>query len=259
VRSADITFVIITRNEAANIAACLQTLPSDSPVLVYDALSDDATIDIARARGAVVVQAPWAGYLQSREDAAAHVATTWTFMLDADERLTPDLAREIACLEPPPDVVGYSVPRRNHFCGRWIRSAGWWPDRLVRLFRSGRASVTARGAGTHAVHETWALKGRCDDLRAPLDHFSYANVAEYRRKFALYTGLEARAARVRPASLAVAWLLVAPRLLWYLLRRGGILEGWRGAYVCAGSALYPAVVAGKSMLRGSTDAGDASP
>jgi glycosyltransferase involved in cell wall biosynthesis len=259
VRSADITFVIITKNEAANIAACLQTLPSESPVLVYDAISTDATVDIARARGAAVVQAPWAGYLQSREDAAVHVTTAWTFMLDADERMTPSLVQEIARLEPPPDIMGYSVPRRNHFCGRWIRSAGWWPDRLVRLFRTGKASMTARSAGAHAVHETWALHGRRDDLRAPLDHFSYASVAEYRRKFALYTGLESRAARVGPASLAVAWLLVAPRLLWYLLRRGGILEGWRGAFVCAGSALYPAVVAGKSMMRRGSGERGASP
>ncbi len=257
-RSADITFVIITKNEAANIAACLHTLPAGAQALVYDSMSDDTTADIARASGAAIVEAPWAGYMQTRTDAAACVTTPWTFMIDADERITPELEREIALLEPGPSVAGYSVARRNHFCGRWIRSAGWWPDRLVRLFRTGQAAMNARGAGADAVHETWSLRGECAELHAPLDHFSYSSVEQYRRKFALYTDLEARAVRPSLTNLAASWLLVPLRFGWFYVRRGGVFEGWRGAFLCAGSALYPAVVAGKSLLRASARRSGAS-
>jgi len=252
VRSADITFVILTKNEATNIAACLRTLPAQSTILVYDAFSDDATVELARSFGTLVIQVPWAGYVQAREDAAAQVKTPWTFMLDADERIPSELALEIENLEPPDAIAGYSVARRNYFCGRWIRSGGWWPDRLVRLFRSGQAWLIARGSGDDSVHEAWEVAGDCGQLRSPLDHFSYANIEEYRRKFAIYTGLEAQGVRAGFAQMIAAWLAVPLRAAWYLVRRGGVLEGWRGAYVCTGSALYPAVVATKSWRRSRT-------
>jgi len=254
VRNADITYVVLTKNEAANIAACLRSLPAQSAVLVYDAFSDDATVELARSFGALVLQGPWAGYVRAREDAASHVQTPWTFMLDADERVTPELALEIEQLAPLDTTGGYSVARRNHFCGRWIRSGGWWPDRLVRLFRTGQATITARGSGDAAVHEAWQVSGDCQQLGAPLDHFSYASVQEYRRKFAIYTGLEAQGARASFGHVVAAWLEMPLRAAWYLVRKGGIIEDWRGIYVSIGSALYPAVVATKRWRRGRTSA-----
>jgi glycosyltransferase involved in cell wall biosynthesis len=259
VNSADITFVVITRNEAANIAACLRSLPPNVPILVYDSISDDETVEFARSFGATVVQAAWAGYARAREDAAAEVHTPWTFMLDADERLTPALAQELEDLQPPNEVAGYCVPRRNHFCGRWIRSAGWWPDRLVRLFRTGQATITSRGSYDSSVHEAWQVQGLCVELRAPVDHFSYESVEDYGRKFALYTSLEAAGVRFGFGRVITAWLIVPLRAGWYLVGRGGVLEGWRGAYVCVGSALYPAVVATKSWRRARRSSPQATP
>lgn len=249
-RSADITYVILTRNEAANIAACLRSLPAQAAVIVYDAFSSDETVELARSFGATIIQAPWAGYAQAREAAAAQVKTPWTFMLDADERVTRALALEIERLQPPDATSGFSVARRNHFCGRWVRSGGWWPDRLVRLFRTGQATITARGSGDVAVHEAWHVSGGCEQLRSPLDHYSYSSVQEYRRKFALYTELEAQGVGAGFAQVIGAWLLMPFRAAWYLVRHGGIIEGWRGAYVSIGAATYPAVVATKSWMRG---------
>lgn len=249
-QNADITFVILTKDEARNIAACLHSLPEDSPALVYDALSSDDTQTQARALGATVVQAPWVGYVAARTAAAALVRTPWTFMLDADERLTTALREELARLDPPADVLSYSVPRRNWFCGRPIRCAGWWPDRLVRLFRTGRARVQATSANEEAsVHETWRSEGPGDELKNPLEHFSYASLDQYRDKFARYTDLEAQTGNGSLLAQARAWLIVPLRFCWYMIARGGVLEGWRGAFVCAGSALYPAVVATKRRQR----------
>ena len=138
-RSADITFVVLTRNEAANISACLHSLLPDSPKLVFDAGSDDGTVDAARAAGATVHVEPWRGFVPARTAAAALVTTPWTFMIDADERLTAELRYELHALNPASSVAAYSVPRRNWFMRKWVRGAGWWPDRLVRLFRTGQA------------------------------------------------------------------------------------------------------------------------
>lgn len=244
-RSADITFVILTKDEAADIAACLGSLPPGSRALVYDAQSSDATTEIARALGAQVTVAPWLGFAPAREHAVVQVTTAWTFMIDADERITPELAAELAQLDPPPDVVAYSVARRNWFCGRWIRSAGWWPDRLIRLFRTGQARISAAAS----VHETWTPLGASAQLRAALDHHSYENVAEYRRKFSRYTDLEAQSQPCGLASVVAAWFVMPLRAIWFLVRRGGVLDGWRGVYVSVASALYPAVVATKRWRR----------
>jgi glycosyltransferase involved in cell wall biosynthesis len=216
---------------------------------VYDAESSDDTVAGARALGATVISRPWSGFAHARADAAAMVRTPWIFMLDADERLTPELCGEIAALEPPDDVDAYSVARKNFFCGRWIRGAGWWPDRLVRLFRQGRAILEARNAGSEqSVHETWRAAGRCGLLRAPLEHQSYPTIDSYRKKFARYTALEADGLRGRSSvgALIGAWLMLPLRALWLLIGRRGVLDGWRGVYVCVASACYPAVVRWKA-------------
>jgi hypothetical protein len=199
-----------------------------------------------------VISRPWAGFAQARADAAALVRTPWIFMLDADERLTPDLCGEIAALEPTADVDAYSVARMNFFCERWIRGAGWWPDRLVRLFRNGRAVVDARNVGSaQSVHETWRAAGRSLQLQSPLEHHSYPTIQSYREKFARYTTLEAEGLRGRASfgALIVAWLVVPLRALWLLIGRRGLFDGWRGVYVCVATACYPAAVRWKARTR----------
>lgn len=249
-RDADITFVILTKDEARNIADCLQSLPSGAPALVYDALSSDETASIAGSLGAEIVQAPWLGYVRARAAAAAMVSTPWTFMLDADERLSIALREELAALVPQESVTAFSVPRRNWFCGRWIRSAGWWPDRLVRMFRTGTAEVVAKSGESGAdLHETWRTEGHCVGLNGPIEHFSYQSTSAYWRKFVRYTNLEAQTAASSSFDTLASWLAAPLRFGWLAVARGGLLDGWRGMVVCAGSALYPAVAAAKKWRR----------
>jgi len=247
VDASEITFVVLTKNEAARIGDCLASVPAGAKTLVYDSASTDGTAALAEAQGARVVDGPWRGFAQTRLDAAALVDTPWTFMLDADERVTPELALEISRADAPDDIAAYSVPRRNYFCGAWIRGAGWWPDRLVRLFRTGKAGIQARNSGDAALHETWTVQGASAELEAPLDHHSYDDLAQYRAKFERYTDIEASAAQ--PDALALSGLAtLAPlRALWLLLGRGAIADGWRGAYIAWFSALYPVAVAAKAM------------
>ena len=170
-------------------------------------------------------------------------------MLDADERLTPQLVTELLACRPRDETRAYSVARKNYFCGKWIRGAGWWPDRLVRMFRSGAATIAASaGSADSAVHERWLVDGMIEPLSSPLEHFSYPDVAAYKQKFARYTSLEAKslAGSVGALPALAAWALVPPRAVWLLVARGGLLDGWRGAYVSFGSACYPAVAKWKA-------------
>jgi len=250
VNPSDITFVILTKDEAARIDGCLASIPTDCQMLVYDSQSKDGTVDLARGRGATVVDGPWRGFAQTRLDAAALVKTPWTFMLDADETVPPELALELGSLDPGPRVTAYSVPRRNYFCGKWVRGAGWWPDRLVRLFRTGRAGITSRHGGEASLHEIWQPDGQTVDLASPLDHRSYQTLADYQKKFARYTDIEASAAPADPLAVVSTSTIFPIRVLWLLFGRGAIFDGWRGVYIAWCSSFYPVVVAAKAARRG---------
>ncbi|HXW76291.1 MAG TPA: glycosyltransferase family 2 protein, partial [Candidatus Eremiobacteraceae bacterium] len=244
----DVTFVVLTKDEERNVAACLATVPRGAASLVYDADSSDRTREIAASMGARVAQAPWRGFAVARTCAEALIQTPWLFILDADERVTDELAAELQRLEPPDQVDAYTVPRANYFCGRWIRGAGWWPDRQIRLYRKGKAQQTARDSRSRAAgHVYYEAPGRTGALAGAIVHFSYASVDDYRRRFARYTNLEASAAPSTWPECAAAWAVMPVRAAWLLVGRRGLLDGWRGIYVSVASALYPAVVATKAL------------
>mgnify|MGYP001319184189 CR=1 FL=1 len=246
--AARLTFVVLARDEERNIADCLRSLPAGASALVYDAESTDRTRPIAADLGARVAVAPWRGVGTARASAEQLVQTEWVFVLDADERVTPELASEIAALETSDAIDAYTVARANYFCGRWIRGAAWWPDRRVRMYRKGRATLTADNARRRAAgHVHYEAPGRTGDLRGHIIHHSYASVQDYERKFARYTDDEAGARRATLGEFATAWLVMPLRAAWLLTWRRGALDGWQGIYVSVASALYPAVVATKAL------------
>jgi glycosyltransferase involved in cell wall biosynthesis len=245
-----ITFVILTKNEEHNIGDCIASVPPGAPTLVFDAESTDRTRAIAFDLGARVAVAPWRGIGFARDAAEQLVQTEWVFVLDADERVTPGLRDELAALHTSDAIDAYTIPRANHFCGRWIRGAAWWPDRQVRMYRKGRAEQAARDARSHAAgHVYYVAPGRTADLRGHIIHYSYASVEDYRRRFRRYTDLEANTRGATFGELAKAWLVMPVRAAWLLVWRRGLLDGWRGVYVSIASALYPAVVATKAWRR----------
>ena len=245
---ADVTFVILTKNEERNIADCLRSLPVGARALVYDAESADRTRTIAADMGARIAVAPWRGVGAARAAAEQLVQTPWLFILDADERMSPELAAEIPEQSDSPTVDAYTVPRANYFCDRWIRGAAWWPDRQVRLYRKGRARQASENDRRRAAgHVYYEAPGRTADLAGHVVHYSYATVADYRRKFKRYTDDEASAHASNIGAFVSAWLVVPLRAAWLLVGRRGALDGWRGVFVSVASALYPAVVETKAL------------
>jgi glycosyltransferase involved in cell wall biosynthesis len=240
---------VLARDEELNLPRALESVPSGSALLVIDAESTDATVERARAFGADVVVRPWAGFVATRRFALAHVRTEWTFMLDADERLDDDLRRSMIEATPPEGVAGLRVRRVNSFCGRPLRAGAWGRDRPLRLFRTERASLVAAPAsgGTSDVHERWTVDGAIDDLPGTLLHDSYPTISSYRKKFARYTSIEAAGLSPSRGRVARALVEFLPRAGFSLFVRGGVRDGWRGAFVAFASAWYPVVASWKAL------------
>jgi glycosyltransferase involved in cell wall biosynthesis len=241
----------LTRNEAARLPRALASLPAGARVLVVDAESSDATVALARAWGAQVDVRPWNGFVAARRYALERVDTPWTFMLDADEALDAELRGALTALDPPSDIDGYAVGRSTYLCGRPIGGAGWGDERLLRLFRTGGATLEAAPAagGTADLHERWSVAGAVGALPGRLLHDSYPTLRAYREKFARYTSLEATGLPHSLPGLLRALTAAPARALWLYAGRGAWRDGWRGAFVAAASACYPVVARWKALRR----------
>ena len=224
--------IVITHNEAAHIDACLASLAFADERIVLDSGSDDETVAIAAAAGArVEVSDGWPGFGPQKNAVLAMARGEWVLSVDADERIPPALANEIrAALETPGDVVGWRLPRRTRFLGRWIRHCGWTPDYVLRLFRREGARFS-----DDLVHERVVLDaGRVATLRTPIDHFSYPDLNAFWRKTEHFSALWARQqfARGRRVSLSQAIASAVSAFVRGFVLRLGFLDGRTGLVLC---------------------------
>jgi glycosyltransferase involved in cell wall biosynthesis len=229
----------------------LASIPRASSVLVLDAQSDDETVTVARTAGATVIVRPWEGFVCARRFALEQVRTPWTFMLDADEVLDECLREAVLAAPPSAAIEGFLMKRTTFLCGCPIRGAGWGDESLLRLFRTARARLQAcpAGGGTAELHEQWHVDGGVESLPGLLLHDSYPSIASYWKKFDRYTSIEARALPMRLGGVLRAAGIAPLRCLWLFLGRAGYRDGWRGAFVSLGSAMYPMIVAWKAWRR----------
>jgi glycosyltransferase involved in cell wall biosynthesis len=234
-----VSVTVITRDEAANVAAALESVRWADEIVVVDSASTDATVEIARRYTDRVVVRPWPGYVDQKNHAAALAAHDWILSLDADEQVTPDLAAELqALLRTAPAAAGYRVPRVTFHLGRWIRSTDWYPDYQLRLYDRRRA----RWTGRH-VHESVRADGPVLDLRSELQHYPYRDLSHHLQTMDRYTTLAARQMREdgRTAGfLDVALHPPAAFLRNYVLR-GGFRDGVPGLVISLLNATYVAL------------------
>jgi glycosyltransferase involved in cell wall biosynthesis len=231
-----VSATVITFNEAANIAAALESLSWVDEIVVVDSESTDQTATIARRYTERVIVRPWPGYIAQKNFAAEQAAHDWIFSLDADERVTPELAREVReLLQAEPSVRGFRVPRVTFHLGRWIRSTDWYPDYQLRLYDRRRA----RWVGRH-VHESVKVDGAVSTLRGDLQHFAYRDVSHHLRTMDRYTTLAAR--QMFEDGRRAGWfdVLVHPRLAFFrnYVLRGGFRDGMPGLIISAMNAYY---------------------
>ncbi len=183
-----ITAVVLTRNVAAMIDACLTPLAWVDSILIVDDFSTDETRARCRRHGARVLERKLESFAAQRNFALEHVQTPWVLFIDSDEIVTPALATEIRTAVRDETAAGYWIPRKNLLKDRWLRYAGWSPDYQLRLFQVAKG----RYDPTRLVHELVVLDGPDGRLTEPLTHYSYASVRQFVAKHQRYARLEAR-------------------------------------------------------------------
>ena len=222
-----LSMIVITHDAEDDIAECLASAAFAAESVVVDSGSADHTVDVAKSRGARVLQRAWTGFGPQKQfgvDAASH---DWVLCLDADERVTPALARSLEALfaHGEPDRAAYEVARRNRFLGRWLAHGEGYPDRIVRLFDRRRARWSS-----DAVHEHVVASGPVGRLDGDLLHMSAESIERYIEKQNRYTTLQADILHARGARSAAPAMFFSPLVRFarnYIVRLG-FLDGAAG-------------------------------
>ncbi len=231
-----ITATIIARDEERGIGRAVRSVAFCDEVLVVDSGSTDRTVEIAAHLGATVHSRDWPGYAAQKNRAAALARHDWILSIDADEEVSPELARSIRALRKRgPSHAGYDFPRLARYCGRWIRHSGWYPDRKVRLYRRDLGSWVG-----DYVHESVRLSVRPGHLYGDLLHFTCDSLEEHRARVEHYTNLAADGLRARKEGVPAWRMLLSPVHSFfkaYVIQRG-FLDGSQGFTIARMAALY---------------------
>ncbi|MDE2088520.1 MAG: glycosyltransferase family 2 protein [Gammaproteobacteria bacterium] len=222
---APLSAVIITLNAASRLEACLQSVSFADEILVVDAGSRDATLDVARRHGARVVHHDWEGFGKQKRYAVAQAQHPWVLCLDADERVSAELRAAVPRALEIPAFKVYAMPRCNRFMGRWLKHGEGYPDYNLRLFHRDHAQWSE-----DTVHEKVVTEERIGRLAGDLLHESEAGIAEYLEKQNRYTTLQAQMLYERGARVGVARMLFSPllRFIKFYFLRLGFLDGLPG-------------------------------
>ncbi len=215
--------IILTYNEAAHIVDCIASVRFADVIIVFDSGSTDATVRLAQQAGAEVIQRPFDHYAGQRNAAldAVKGRADWVLFVDADERVTPELAAEVRAAVSRADCTGYRIPRLNYIFGQLTRGAGWYPDYQTRLLRVGAAHYDPE----RQVHELVVLAGAEGTLNQHFIHYNYQNMAQFVHKQQRYSAYDARilyeqGIRPKPQN----YVLQPWRQFWW---RFGTLKGYR--------------------------------
>ncbi len=222
-----LSVAIITKNEEDNLRPCLLSISFAEQIVVIDSGSTDATLKIAEEFGCEIYSEEWRGFGPQKQSAVEKCRLPWVLILDADERVPPPTVEIIKKIvtDPQTSEAGFSFPRKNYFQGRWIRHAGWWPDRIVRLFRKDAGRMTAA-----SVHEAVEIKGIVGKLDAPIEHFTESNLSKVIYKIDKYSTMGAEEAykEGKHSSAFSAFMRAFFTFIQNYFLRLGLLDGRQG-------------------------------
>ena len=222
-----LSVALITKNEEENIAACLQSVAFARQIVIVDSGSADKTLEIAVGFGCDIYAEAWRGFGPQKQSAIDKCREPWILILDADERIPAETAGIIKEIVTGGGVKesGFSFPRKNFFQGRWIKHAGWWPDRIVRLFRRGCGRMSAA-----TVHESVEVTGPVGSIALPIEHYTESRLDKILQKIDRYSTLGAEEAYQQGGSSSVFSAFFRAFLTFvqdYFLRLG-VLDGKAG-------------------------------
>jgi glycosyltransferase involved in cell wall biosynthesis len=291
-----LSVIIPVKNEERNIAACLESVKWADEVWVVDSHSSDGTIEVARRYTDKIAQFEYAGGFPKKKNWALQnlpFKHEWILLLDADERVTPELQEEISGVlhranhpEQGTPIDGYYVNRKLIFLGRWIKHCGWYPSWNMRLFkhRLGRyeklGAEDVENAGDVEVHEHVVLDGRAEYLKYDLLHEDFKSIYHFIERHNRYSNWEARVYHnlatntgasngirasffgsplERKRFIKQLWTRApfrpAIRFLWMYFLRLGFLDGRPGLIFCMLMSMHEGVIAAKIYERRLNDQG----
>jgi glycosyltransferase involved in cell wall biosynthesis len=230
-----LSVIIITKNEAENIQACLDSVKFANEWIIVDSGSTDETVAIARAAGATIIETrDWPGFGPQKNRALEAATGEWILSLDADERIPDALRDEIQAAMEDNNHIAYALPRLSSYCGHFIHHSGWYPDYIVRLFRRHSAHFS-----DDLVHESVHIQqGVIGKLKTAMIHYSYPDDETYLRKLQQYSSLGAKQAYAagKRGGLGTAILHAMSSFLRSYIFRRGFLDGKAGLMVAISSA-----------------------
>jgi len=233
-----ISCAIVVFNEERNIRACLDTAKWMDEIVVVDAYSTDRTREICRQYTHRIFERPWLGFGDQKNFAIEQATADWVFILDADERIGPDLEDEIENILAAGELnraVAYYLPRRNFYYGKWVKRAGCYPDLQLRLFRRGVGRLN-----DEEPHNRFVFEGEAAYLKSPLDHYTESSINDHFRKFRNFTSLAAQERGKTKQSVYWTDLTVRPLFTFYkyFVARRGFRDGMHGFLVSVWASMY---------------------
>jgi glycosyltransferase involved in cell wall biosynthesis len=230
-----LTGVILTNNEEHNVEDCIASLRWADEVVVFDSGSTDRTVERAQTAGARVIHHPFENYSAQRQAALDAVEAEWIFFVDADERVTPELAVEVREKIERPER-GWWVPRHNYIFGHRMRGTGWYPDYQLRLLHRASAHYDV----TRPVHEFAEIEGETGRLEHPLVHYNYDTAAQFHAKQRRYAAMEGQR-RAGEGLLPKPWTYLSGpvrHFVWRFFTERGYRDGLHGLRLSLLMAYY---------------------
>ena len=230
--------IILTYNEARHIQACIESLRFADHIIVFDSFSTDDTVRIARESGVEVSQRKFDDYAGQRNAALKSVEgrADWVLFVDADERVTPELAAEVQTAIQNPAFVAWRVPRLNCILGKLTKGAGWYPDYQTRLLKVGSAHYDP----ARKVHELVILDGPEGTMREHFIHLNYETIQQFHTKQQRYSAYDARILYQQGIHPKPQNFLLQPlrQFWWRFVTLKGFHDGWHGFRLSALMAWY---------------------
>ena len=230
-----LSVILITRNEQANLDACLSSVKDiANEIVVVDSMSSDETLAIAQSYNAVISSpSDWPGFGAQKNRALDLATQDWVLSIDADERLSEALREEIKAVLANPAADCYAIPRRSYYCGRLMDYSGWNPDFVTRLFKRGTSRFS-----DHLVHEKLLTPSPALPLKSAMLHFSVMNFSQVLNKVDRYSTDSAQQAFLAGKKSSVSKAVLHG--LWSFIRtyffKLGFLDGPHGLALAISNA-----------------------
>jgi glycosyltransferase involved in cell wall biosynthesis len=223
-----ISAIIPTLNEEIHIADAIKSVSFADEIIVIDSFSTDKTIEIAEKLNVKIIKRKFDDFSSQKNFAIEQAKYDWIFILDADERVTPEVEKEIIeAVKDPKDFVGFYVRRSFYFSGKKVNYSGFQRDKVIRLFLKEHCKYAG------LVHEKITFNGKIGFLNNKLNHFSYRNYDHYISKLNHYAAIRAKELHEKGNKVNIYHVMIKPaaRFFIHFIVRLGFLDGFTGFLV----------------------------